>query len=674
VTTRRIRLTLAGLLATWIGLARWVGPAVIRWVHGGGGPGFVRRMMAGRSNVSLESYLDRWGHLALRATFVLVTILIVAWFVLPLFGRLRSTDATTGPGKADPSPLALATTLMISVWCGLVFGLGESHYLAWKTFVLHEVVPKFRYVSAESVWMAPLVDVTALVIVAALAWAVGRMIRRPLTLRWLVSLAAFVALASLVLVTGRLTMIATLLLSLGLAVRLGAIAAANADGFQSSVRRTLPWLAATLAAVAVLVTITPMVAERLAIGRLPAAPTGVPNVLVIVLDTERASSMGLYGYRRPTTPNLNRIARRGVLFDKAMAPSSWTLPSHASMFTSRYPGELSTTFLNPLDNTYATMAEVLRDRGYMTAGFVANLVFCTPLFGLNRGFAHYEAQPIDPQMTLESAWLGRSLFRLLKEGGERTAVRKDAAQVTRSFLAWQAAQSGRPYLAFLNYFDAHGPYVSPPPYRSLYAGDSANSSRPAATQELLNSYDGAITYLDAQLDSLFAELQKRGQLEHTVVILTADHGEEFGEHGYFGHGVGIEFPILHVPLLVMYPSLPAGTRIAQPVTLTDLPATVMEFTGVSRHPFHGRSWSRFWNPGTAQDSARGPVYSEYGTHRSILLDGWHFTTGPREALYNIATDPGEQSDLLAAADPALLAELRAAMTRMARQVAAPRQE
>ena len=684
MTTRRIRLALASVLAVWAVAAIWLVPAVIRWVYRGGGPAALRRMMSGRAEVPVEAYLVRWSHSALPVSFMLVTMAIAGWFILPLVVRGRELRADP-PDVTSPAPtLALAAVLGVSGWCGLVLGLGESHYLAWKTLVLHEIIPEFRYVSAESLWMAPAVDVVTLTVVGALGWGIGRIVRRPLTLRWLVVLTGFAGLSSLILVTGRLAVPAALLLAAGLATRLGSTAARHRARFLRNVRRTAPLMAAAVLAVGLLVTVVPRVTERLAMARLPAVPAGeAPNVLVIVLDTERASSMDLYGYHRATTPNLTRIARRGVLFDRAIAPSSWTLPSHASMFTSRYPGDLGVSFMDPLDDTYPTLAEVLRDHGYMTAGFVGNIVFCTPLFGLNRGFLHFEAQPVSLQMTLESAWLTRTAHQLLEPGVEKSAVRKDASRVTNDFLAWQATQPNeRPYLAFLNYFDAHAPYVSPPPYRTLFAagatpppvlrGEKANVYQPGEIQGFVDEYDGAIAHIDAQLGVLFAELERRGQLHRTVVVVTADHGEEFGEHGKLGHGFAVTLPLLHVPLLVLHPSLPAGVRVSQAVTLTDLPATVMDLVGKHDHPFRGRPWSRFWSPAFRPDTAPEPVFSEYRSQQSVLLGGWHYVVGGRESLYDVVADPSEQVDRMATADPELLAQVRSALERFRTSGAATR--
>ena len=193
----------------------------------------------------------------------------------------------------------------------------------------------------------------------------------------------------------------------------------------------------------------------------------MPNVLLLVMDTVRADRLSLHGYKRDTTPNLVRLARKGVRFDQARSTAPWTLPSHASMFTGRWPHQTGVSEDRPLDATHPTLAEFLSDRGYLTAGFVGNTYFCNSWFGLGRGFAHYEDfydedLVISITETLRCSALGRCLLRIasLPLGVERR--RKDAAAVNHDFLDWLSEQDKeRPFFAFLNFFDAHTPYLLP---------------------------------------------------------------------------------------------------------------------------------------------------------------------------------------------------------------------
>ena len=219
----------------------------------------------------------------------------------------------------------------------------------------------------------------------------------------------------------------------------------------------------------------------------PLPPSDSPNVLLLVLDTVRADRMSLYGYERRTTPVLERLAERGIRFDEARATAPWTLPSHASFFTGRWPHELDVQWLTPLRGNFPTLSEYLGSRGYATAGFVANTLYCSYETGLDRGFTHYDDYVLEKLMPLRTAWLvdhfmqlvsdlgvyvGRTLdvgpFRPMQESWIASLFvvdrRKDAGSVQREFVHWlsQRRKPARPFFAFLNFYDAHAPYVLPP--------------------------------------------------------------------------------------------------------------------------------------------------------------------------------------------------------------------
>ncbi len=417
--------------------------------------------------------------------------------------------------------------------------------------------------------------------------------------------------------------------------------------------------------------------------KIPPAPTGSPNVLFIVLDTVRAESLGLRGDPRKTSSFLDQLARGGVRFEQAWASAPWTLPSHASMFTGRWPHELSTRLDNPLDGKYPTIAEWVRDHGYDTAGFVANTFFCSRWFGLSRGFVHYEDVSIDPFEILRSSGLGRAISRKFgpMTNDRPTAYfrRKDASQINGELLAWLSSRtSSRPFFAFLNYYDAHDPYLTP----EDEAGDTGARGRSQHELEVLRdwhrrgrandvehvelgrgAYEDCITYLDRQLGRLFDELDARGVLKDTLVVLTSDHGEEFNEHGILGHGQNLYSQVLHVPLLIVGPGVPAGRSVSEPVSLRDLPATLTDLIHLAnRSPFPGRSLARHWaesNP-PASD-ADDPVMSEIDDDdgkfregppsRAIVASGRAYIRSGegREELYDLLRDPGEKNDLHGAA-------------------------
>ena len=320
-------------------------------------------------------------------------------------------------------------------------------------------------------------------------------------------------------------------------------------------------------------------------------------MLLVVLDTVRADRLSLYGYSRPMSPALDQLGRRGIRFDEARATAPWTLPSHASMFTGRWPFELDVRWATPLRGRFPTVAEYLASHGYATAGFAANTAYCSYDTGLDRGFTHFEDYGLDVctpqfwrmasladlgcgQLSILGLWLTRSfpagrlharlepLLKWLTDPG-----RKNAGSINRNFLDWLSYRrdQDRPFFAFLNYFDAHSPYLPPEGagFRfgvrprtlddyllliELWITIDKSTLTPHYRDLISDCYDSCLAYLDQRLGELFDNLQRRGVLDRTVVIVTADHGEELGEHRLFDHGESLYRPEIRVPLLFVLPS------------------------------------------------------------------------------------------------------------------------
>lgn len=411
-----------------------------------------------------------------------------------------------------------------------------------------------------------------------------------------------------------------------------------------------------------------------------------PNVLLIVLDTVRAKSLSLYGYERPTTPNLNRFARQGIVFESAIAPSSWTLPSHASMFTGRFPHQLSAGWHSPLDGTHPTIAEMLQTHGYKTAGFVSNFSYCSYEQGLDRGFQHYEDYPVSWRQLVLSSSILRDLTSSdtirNRIGYHEMLNRKPAGEITDRFLKWISQQNGQqPFFAFLNYYDAHEPYLPPPPYDTLFG-----PKRPADTefahlpsfitrrdkwklsdrqiQYELDAYEGAIAYVDAEIGRLLDELEKQNLLASTLVIITSDHGEQFGEHGLYDHGTSLYRPLVEVPLLVLpFDKFGLGLRVKEPVTLCDLPVTICDLVGINdRAFFPGSSLRRFWDSSATLKNTPMPILTELttggktvpswypiakGDMQAIVAEGMFYIRNGdgSEELYDFFNDRGETNNL-----------------------------
>jgi arylsulfatase A-like enzyme len=428
-------------------------------------------------------------------------------------------------------------------------------------------------------------------------------------------------------------------------------------------------------------------ARRAAAGR-PAAPADARNVLLVVLDTVRAQSLSLLGYQRPTTPVMERMAERGIVFESAMATAPWTLPSHASMFTGRWSHQLSTDWTGTLDDTHRTLAETLRDRGYATAGFVANLVFTTRSTGLDRGFDHYEDFTPGVGEAVLSTALGRAVATnsWIRNTLQIHPVinRKVASEVSGDFLAWLDRADRRPFFAFLNYFDAHEPYLPPRRHADVFRSAPRISRGPylhhlnhalhadwwslsaAQVAQERDLYDASIASLDEELGDLVEALDARGVLRNTVVIVTSDHGEQFGEHNLFLHGNSLYLPLLHVPLWILAPNTRTTLRVRDSVSLRDIPATVLDLAGVTDDDavFPGSSLARFWTPGrqglltstlhaslVPAPGQTQPTPSARGPMRSIIEDPYHYILNGdgAEELYDYRTDPGELRNLVGSA-------------------------
>ncbi|MFN7945636.1 MAG: sulfatase-like hydrolase/transferase [Blastocatellia bacterium] len=568
-----------------------------------------------------------------------------------------------------------ATLLWLAAWCGMMAGLGEVLLLGVQKFIFHRAI----FLGPRVIWMAAAADLLLFGALGLVQLALSAGWRQLRTVRFTVALYVFAAVFGWLLIFPRIQWYASLLLAGGLAVQAGRITAARLLVQPSFISRAVKLTATLILLLCAGVEGSLWWREHRAVSALPNAPTDAPNVLLIVMDTVRAQNLSLYGYAQPTSPQLERLARSGVQFNQAIATAPWTLPSHASMFTGRYPQELSADFLKPLDATYPTLAETLRARGWLTAGFVANTYYCGYEHGLARGFVHYE----DYRASLTELLISSSLLRAVTHnaplrrllGNQQVLTRRTAAELNGDLLNWLARNSDvprRPFFAFLNYYDAHEPYLPPgakddsplsrwPHEHTLRTARLLDRDRLSErdNQAEIAAYDRAITFLDDQLGRLFDELARRDLLRNTLVIITSDHGEAFGEHGHYGHADNLYLPLLHVPLLVIAPGrVPAGLRINAPVTLRDLPATILEIVTRGSSPLPGNSLARFWN-GAASDSAilsavnLAPIKPRLypaGSNaemRSVVQGPYHYIKAPdeREELYDLRRDPDERHDL-----------------------------
>jgi arylsulfatase A-like enzyme len=318
-----------------------------------------------------------------------------------------------------------------------------------------------------------------------------------------------------------------------------------------------------------------------------------PNVLLISVDMLRADHVSCYGHPQPTSPSIDALAKEGVLFEKNFASSSWTLPSHAAMFTS-LPDSLHgcTDTDRSLDPSAVTLAERFQAAGYETAGFFSG-AYLHPAFGLGQGFERYVdctsyAAMMDGKPTSEWA--------MSKDVMEASHRDDPGAQTFTAFQGWLEKRSKKPFFAFVHLWDPHFDFTPPPPFDTKfdpgYQGpiDGKNfffdkdrykaGMDPKDLKHLLALYDGEIAWTDSVIGKIRAELEKQGLLEDTVIALTSDHGTEFFEHGSKGHRMTLYDEVLHTPLVVRYPkSLPQGRRVPDLSRGIDLGPTLLELAG-----------------------------------------------------------------------------------------------
>jgi arylsulfatase A-like enzyme len=404
-----------------------------------------------------------------------------------------------------------------------------------------------------------------------------------------------------------------------------------------------------------------------------------PNLLLVSVDTLRADALGAYGAPLPT-PTFDRLARDGVVFERAFAPTPATAASHATLFTGHEPqrhGLLRNG--ESLDEAATTLAERLAAAGWHTGAFVSSFVL-DPRFGFAQGFAHYDATLPESGATMGKGKPYPGAFWAAERFGgfdRRATATTDAAR------RW-IETAPEPFFAFVHYFDPHAPYLPPPVFAER--ADAATPSlvdrsvpgiEPDVLARLIRRYWGEVLYTD---DALAALLDVAGRRERpTLVVVTADHGEGLGQHEWLEHAVHLYEEQLHVPLILHGAAgLAAGRRVATPVALADVAPTLLELLDVANaDPLDGRSLAAVARGGPEPEArplfgVRRLVSEDVAWDRGVELSvrdaRWKYIWDSEAAaeLYDLEGDPGELRDLAPnRADVA--AELRA---RLEQHVAA----
>ena len=394
------------------------------------------------------------------------------------------------------------------------------------------------------------------------------------------------------------------------------------------------------------------------------AAVGRPNVVMVTMDTVRADHLSLYGYGQDTTPLLEELAKEATVYTDAVAASNVTLTSHASLFTGVY-GSWHGAYLDapefptgrPLDGRYPTLAEIL---------------------SASRGFQVHDVR--SPVILADPVYLRNAVPRLLGlfvSTAEFDVAWRRADEVNEVGFALleRAKQEGDPFFLFLNYMDAHVPYVSPAPFDDLFPGRNrhigyygykilrdevmadARAITPAERRQLISQYDGSIAYVDLQFARLISRLKDLGLFENTVIVVTSDHGEALGGRNLLEHGASLYQNQVHVPLIIKYPNQHRLRVIGSLVNQVDVMPTVLAALG-----FEVPKGVQGEKLQEAEKDRGRPVFSEFfhqpgpsghtpeQTERAIFVGRMKLivSAGRAEELYDLSRDPEEKQNLFRA--------------------------
>lgn len=294
-----------------------------------------------------------------------------------------------------------------------------------------------------------------------------------------------------------------------------------------------------------------------------------PNVLLLVCDTLRADHLGCYGYNRPTSPFIDNFAAEALLFENAMSNAPWTRPAMGSLFTSLYPHQHRAFYWQDrLDDSFLTLAEIFRNANYSTFAVQTN-VLLTEYYNFHQGFQHFD--------------------EIIKDKAEK---------VTAKFNSWVAENRRKPFFAYLHFMDVHLPYEAPESFKKIFEPEKIDSVLDGATgafevrilneiglssqdkQHFINMYDAEIRYFDHHIGQMINTLKKLDLLTNTIIVLTSDHGEEFWEHNGSEHGHTLYKELIHIPLIIKYPTQLPPKRIQNCVHLLDLTPSLLELCGI----------------------------------------------------------------------------------------------
>jgi arylsulfatase A-like enzyme len=400
-------------------------------------------------------------------------------------------------------------------------------------------------------------------------------------------------------------------------------------------------------------------------GEIPAALADRPDVILIMVDTLRADRLPVYGYSGASTPAIDRLAADGVVFDNPHAQASWTKPSTATLLTGLYPStHRAIGKADRLPREVVTLAESLRAGGWRTGGIVSN-VNLSPSYQFDQGFGEYIYLAPDFFFGARESSSKLAMYnglRLIRERflSRRKEVRhyyQDAATVTEAGNAWLDRNRGARFFLFIHYMDPHDPYFRHPYDGSAVARVQTPSPDAARARELSDLYDGEVDYLDVHLGAFLDHLRALGLYDDALIVLVADHGEEFHEHGGWWHGTTLYEEQIRVPIIMKPPAhgaagLAPGSRRAGLARLLDVTPTILAVAGVEAPPrTQGISLAE------GEDAAQSFAEEDFEGNRlrALRAGTWKIIEAnpgnprglPEIELFDLTADPGETRSLAA---------------------------
>ena len=398
------------------------------------------------------------------------------------------------------------------------------------------------------------------------------------------------------------------------------------------------------------------------------------NVILISIDTLRADHVGIYGYYRNTTPSIDNFASKSILFENAIAQASWTLPSHTSIFTSLYPPSHGVLGIeDSLAKNITTISKILKSNGYTTAAFIGGVQWFSPEYGLDKGFDTYDL-------------INYSKTRL--EGLKRSSIY--FLDRTNPVYNWLSLNKNKKFFLFFHTYSVHDPYVTTNYYSRIFDTDykgkmldsedellnvtwdvwernyskkdlnkflkevvrpllesRTNYSDQKDVNHLIAVYDGKILRTDGFVGLLLNTISDYGLLNNTIIIVSSDHGEEFGEHGKFGHAQQLYEETIHVPLIIYNPEIQKGIRVKTQAQLIDVVPTILDMLDIRvSKQFQGKSLLPTMLVQNSRDF-NNYVFSFHGDMLSIRTNEWKliFRVNGKHELYNLISDPNEKNNL-----------------------------